>query len=96
MYIPKFKLSSNAVDHIGERFDNAVEITDTTLKKKISDLMGLAVICIMLLPDHQTLCCVYEDNPSLIFEFSEDHTFFLDVVVSEREREDLLSRGICP
>jgi len=96
MYFPKFKLFHDATEHIGDRLDSVVEITDTALKKKISDIMGLTVTYAVLLPEHQLLYCTYKDDPSLIFEFSEDNTFFLDVVVSERERAALLSRGICP
>ena len=75
MYFPKFKLFHDATEHIGDRLDSVVEITDTALKKKISDIMGLTVTYAVLLPEHQLLYCTYKDDPSLIFEFSEDNIY---------------------
>lgn len=86
MYIPKFNLSCDATKYIGANAENVIEIIDTMLREAISNIMGLTITGTWLAPEHDVLLCSYEDSAELIFKFSDDCIFPLEVTIANEER----------
>jgi len=86
MYIARLNLSCDPIQHIGDRMENLLEITDTALKMEISNIMGFAITDTWLDPDSGTLLCSYADDEQMLFQFAENNTFPLEVTISGKER----------
>ena len=95
MIIPRLNLRYDVSDSLCLREDNEIEIISAAVKCAITQIMGLSIREIILVPEFAQRDCNiyvgYDEDPSMLFRFSDDGWFVLETELTEIEYHNTAS-----